>query len=271
MKAFILAAGLGTRLGSLTYDIPKCMVELDGVSLLDRQLATLRESGVSDITVIGGHRINRIETIGVPTVTNPEYASSNMVHTLFCASHLIDDTNDLIISYGDIVYETRVLDALLSCDSPICVAIDTEWRRYWDLRMDDPLADAETLKLDSSGKVLELGRRPRNYWEIQGQYIGLLKVRNDHTSGLVNTYNNLDPESVYDGVSPKQMYMTSFLQHLIDLDWRVQSVPVANGWLEVDTLQDLELYYRLQAEGTLDQLYHLGNRAIRPSHELGLQ
>ena len=265
MKALILAAGLGTRLGPLTHDRPKCLVELNGVSLLDRQLATLRESGVTDITIIGGHRIKRIESAGVPTVINTEYASSNMVYTLFCASHLIDGGSDIIISYGDIVYETRVLDALLACDSPVRASIDTEWLRYWELRMDDPLADAETLKLDASGKVLELGKKPRDYGEIQGQYIGLIKVRSDHAAGLVDTYNNLDPESVYDGVTPKQMYMTSFLQHLIDLGWRVQSVPVASGWLEVDTLQDLELYSRLQAEGTLDQLYHLGNRVTRPS------
>ena len=53
------------------------------------------------------------------------------------------------------------------------------------------------------------------------------------------------------------MYMTSFLQHLINSGWEVQSVPVANGWLEVDTVEDLELYSRMQTEGTLDQLYHV--------------
>jgi choline kinase len=259
MKALILAAGRGTRLAPLTDDRPKCMIALDGITLLERQLGTLREFGVTDVTVIGGYHGESIESTGVPTVINREYARSNMVYTLFCASHLMDGSSDMIIAYGDIVYEPRVLKALLDCDAPVCVVVDTEWRRYWQLRMDDPLADAETLKLDALGRVLELGKKPRGYGEIQGQYMGLIKVKKEYVTDLVEIFNNLNPNGLYDGVTRKDMYMTSFLQHLIDIGWRVQSVPVANGWLELDTMRDLELYARMQDEGTLDQLYRIGN------------
>ena len=261
-KALILAAGRGTRLAPLTDDKPKCLVELNGLSLLDRQLATLRESGITDVTVIGGYRIECIESTGVPTVVNGEFASSNMVFTLFCASHLMNGAGDLIVSYGDIVYEPRVLKALLACDAPVCVSVDSEWRRYWELRMVEPLADAETLKLDKDGRLLELGKKPRDYGEIQAQYMGLFKVRRDFVPKFITAYETLDPEGPYDGLSRKEMYMTSFLQHLIDNGWMVQSVPVANGWLEVDTMEDLQLYSRMQAEGTLDQLYRFNNPAI---------
>ena len=230
-KALILAAGRGTRLAPLTDNKPKCLVELNGMSLLGRQIATLWESGITDVTVIGGYRIECIKSTGVPTVVNGAYASSNMVFTLFCASHLMADADDLIVSYGDIVYEPRVLKALLSCDAPVCVSVDKEWRRYWNLRMDDPLADAETLKVDTSGRLLELGKKPRDYGEIQAQYMGLFKVSQDFVPKFIEAYEALNPEGPYDGLSRKQMYMTSFLQHLIDTGWMVQSVSVANGWL----------------------------------------
>jgi len=54
------------------------------------------------------------------------------------------------------------------------------------------------------------------------------------------------------------MYMTSFIQHIIDIGWEVLSVQVASGWLEVDTPEDLALYSRMQKEGTLNTLYNTG-------------
>ena len=53
------------------------------------------------------------------------------------------------------------------------------------------------------------------------------------------------------------MYMTSFLQHLIDTDWTIQAVPVDNGWLETDTIEDLDLYQRLKEGGALNELCRL--------------
>lgn len=164
-----------------------------------------------------------------------------MVTTLFVADSVMDAKCDIIISYGDIVYEPRVLASLMAFDSPITLAIDREWRRYWEARMDDPLADAETLKLADGDRVVELGKKPDSYADIQGQYIGLIKIRADHVARLSEVWHAMDQDATYDGKDYNNMYMTTFLQHLIDIGWEARAAFIENGWAEVDCQKDLSI------------------------------
>jgi len=235
MKAIHLAAGQGTRLRPITDDRPKPLVELAGTSLLERNVETLRTAGIEDQVVVTGYEAERIEELGYETVHNEDYDETEMVYSLFCAEAQFPEDGDLIISYGDIVYERSVVDALVTCDAPVCVVVDLAWRDLWERRFEDPLGDAETLQIES-GSVVEIGERPDGYHEIDGQYTGLIKVRNDYVDRFVDEYESLDPESIH---------MTWFLQHLIDEGWRVAPVEIDGGWLEVDTIEDLETYQML--------------------------
>jgi choline kinase len=252
MLAIILAAGQGTRLRPLTNDRPKCMVPLVGKPLLHWQLETLQAcSVIRNIVVVGGYRSDELVLNGAQLVINPRYETTNMVATLFCARHHMVSGEDLLISYGDIVYEPRVLETVLACNAPICLAADRRWRRYWAMRMDDPLADAETFRLSEGGQVIELGKKPQSYDEIQAQYMGLIRVRVDYVERLLASYDSLDHNVRYDGKDFDNMYMTSFIQHLISQNWEVRACLVDNGWLEVDTAEELERYDRMAREGTL--------------------
>jgi hypothetical protein len=117
--ALILAAGRGARLRPHTDHRPKCLVELAGQSLLARQWQSLRAAGVNDIRVITGYRAADIEALGYPTVHNPSFATTNMVSTLFCAREHMKGTADLLIVYGDVVFEPRIVRALLVEDVPL--------------------------------------------------------------------------------------------------------------------------------------------------------
>lgn len=257
MNALILAAGQGTRLRPLTDDCPKCLVELGGKSLLERQAAVLRRAGIQDITVVSGYRADQIAARGFATRVNPRYAMTNMVATLFSAADLMDSALDLVICYGDIVYESRVLSSLLAVDAPVTVMIDRQWLRYWRLRLDDPLTDAETLKLGPDGRLRELGKKPRDYSEIEGQYMGLIKVRADHVQKFRQVYAAMDRAALYDGKDFDNMYMTSFIQYLIDQGWDVRVAETDNGWLEVDSVSDLQRYEAMAADGSLAPFYNL--------------
>ncbi|MBK5935474.1 NTP transferase domain-containing protein [Halorhodospira halophila] len=241
MKAIILAAGQGTRLRPLTDDRPKCMVELAGKPLLEHQLEVLRGAGIDDIHVVGGYRAEWLERGDCTLHINEYFAQTNMVATLFAAESVMDGREDLIIAYGDIVYEPRVLEALLECQAPVCLSVDRAWYRYWAARMDEPLSDAETLKLTDGNRITELGKKPRGYEEIEGQYMGLIKVRADHVPALAPTWRGMDREAIYDGKDYDNMYLTSYLQHLIDRGWEIRAALVDNGWLEIDTVEDRAL------------------------------
>ena len=239
MKAIILAAGQGTRLRPLTDDKPKCLVELAGKPLLEHQLATLRAGGVDDIHIVGGYRADQLQRPGITLHINECFAETNMVTTLFAAEAVMTGERDLIIAYGDIVYEPRVLAALQAVDAPITLAVDREWRRYWAARMDDPLSDAETLKLTDGDRVVELGKKPQSYEDIQGQYTGLIKIRADHVARLPDVWRAMDHDAIYDGKDFDNMYMTSFIQHLIDSGWEARAALIDNSWAEVDCESDL--------------------------------
>jgi choline kinase len=254
-RVLILAAGEGTRLRPLTNDKPKCMVPLLGTSLIERQIACLKRHNISDIHVATGYRADQIEALGYPTSFNERYDKTNMVSTLFCATDFIDKDGDLIIAYGDIVYNDENLQTLLSCDDDIALMIDKKWRDLWSLRLENPLDDAETLVMNDTGHVTELGKKPKNYDRIQGQYTGLIKISSNKIKDFIDFYQNLDRKAKYDGKDFDNMYMTSFLQALINAGWLAKAAIVHNGWLEIDSVGDLEEYESMAKQGKLEKFY----------------
>ncbi|KGJ90886.1 NTP transferase domain-containing protein [Colwellia psychrerythraea] len=256
-RALILAAGEGTRLRPLTNDKPKCMVLLQGRSLIERQIDCLKRQGITDIHIATGYQAEQIVALGYPTSFNASYKQSNMVSTLFCALDFIQQEGDLIIAYGDIVYNDNNLTAVLACDDDITLMIDKEWLALWSLRLENPLADAETLIINDAGYVTELGKKPDSYENIQGQYTGLIKVKAEKVAELIHFYHQLDRQASFDGQNFANMYMTSYLQALIDAGWQVRAALVNNGWLEIDSVNDLEQYELLAQQGKLSEFYQL--------------
>lgn len=237
-RAVILAAGRGTRLGALAADRPKVMVELAGRTLLAHQRTALLAAGISDVHLVVGHGADLVRTDpdaeGLTVWTNPEYAVTNMVATLLCATGPLDATTDIIVAYGDIVYEPRLVTALCDVDAEISVVVDLGWRDYWEARMDDPLADAETLRMSGDGRLLEVGARPERYADIEAQYIGLIRIRAD----AVDHFRDAARRAVTDD---SRAFMTTLLQQLIDSGRDVRVAPVVNGWLEIDRPEDLAI------------------------------
>lgn len=247
-RMIILAAGRGTRLQPLTDDRPKCMVALQGRPLLEWQIDTARQAGIDDIIVVRGYLGETITAPGIRYVENARYAETNMVETLFCAREYFSES--IIVSYGDIVYNRNVLEAVLQDNSDIGVVVDRDWLPYWQQRFDDPLSDAETLKIDASNHIVEIGQRPSGLYDIQAQYIGLSVYRNNGVRSLEQLYDT-EKGSLANGKRGicssrvlSQLYMTDMLQGLINKGYSVVPLFVSGGWLEVDSLRDLEVANR---------------------------
>ncbi len=115
MKVIILAAGQGTRLRPLTDNKPKCMVAVNGRSIIERQLDTMHACGIQDedITIVCGYCSdvlkNKLKDTNIHFIVNEQYDSTNMVCSLMYARNLMETEEDIIISYGDIIYEEDVL------------------------------------------------------------------------------------------------------------------------------------------------------------------
>jgi choline kinase len=242
MRAIILAAGQGTRLRPLTDDRPKCMVEYRDKKIIDYILDSMQECNINDINIVNGYKsevlTTYLNTKKIKYFTNEKFESTNMVYTLFCAKDIMD--SDIIISYADIIYSKDILQKLIDSDDDISVVVDRKWRELWSQRMQNPLDDAETLKLDS-GNIIELGKKPDSYDDIEGQYIGLIKISKNMIKKIVSFYESLDKNIMYDSKDYNNMYMTSFIQMIIDNQLaEVKPVFIDGGWIEIDSIDDLK-------------------------------
>lgn len=258
MKIIILAAGSGTRLRPHTDFVPKCMVPLKGRPLIDCQLDAIEKTGVDKIVVVGGYKFDVLKkhlagrkSRNITLYENERYATTNMVATLFRAEKEFDD--DIVVAYSDIVYEPKILRMLLDCPAPRATVVDSAWRDLWEKRMDNPLDDAETMKIDAQGNIVELGKKPTGYHEIQGQYIGLTKFSAAAIGETTDFYRKLDRSAIYDGKSFENMFMTSFLQGMIDHGMPIKAAMISGGWFEVDSNDDLEYYRKLEDDTKQDQ------------------
>ena len=106
MRAVILAAGRGSRMGTIGEERPKCLVELARKPLIERQIAALRGGGAEAVEVVRGYRAEMIERSGLTYFHNPRWAATNMVMSLAAAAPWLE-AGPVIVSYADIFYRRR--------------------------------------------------------------------------------------------------------------------------------------------------------------------
>lgn len=237
-KVILLLAGEGKRLRPYTLDRPKCMVEIDGVSLIDHQLRVLRSEGLNDIVMVSGYKSEMLERFNCRLKHNPRYFETNMVWTLFCAKDELE--GDVIVSYGDIVYSEDILKALLNSKADIAITIDKNWESYWRKRNDNPLDDSETLKIRGDGTISEIGQKPKSIEEIQGQYMGLMKFSSVGIKQIKDVFDVALKKGSLLGHDIENAYMTDLIQAVINTGEPVTSIPIYESWVEVDTVKDLK-------------------------------
>ena len=255
-SCLILAAGEGFRLRPLTNDRPKGLVPLLGKSLVTHQTEVLNAAGINQISIVTGYQASKINTLDYPTFHNRFYNRTNMVESLFTARSFLEKAQgDVLVSYADIVYEYNNLKTVLNTAGDIAVMVDDGWLDLWSVRNENPISDAETLKLDKNDNIFELGRKPKSFAEIEGQYTGLIKISKSKILDLISFYNKLDRKILYRGDIFEKMYMTNFLQLLIDAKWSIKAAHVNHGWLEIDTTRDIQIYEHLSSIGKLDALW----------------
>ena len=153
MKALILNSGLGSRMGVLTSEHPKCMTEISPrETILSRQLKQLADAGIREVVITTGlfrdALIAYCESLDLPLfysfVHNPEFRETNYIYSIYCAREALDD--DLLLMHGDLVFENEVLDRLLACETS-CMAVSTTL----------PLPEKDFKAVIKDGKVNKVG------------------------------------------------------------------------------------------------------------------
>ena len=173
MKAIILSAGQGSRLGHLVDDLPKCLIDFSGRTLLDRQLDTLEANGVHEAVVVTGFHDDRVEEAlakrsggpKVRTIFNPFYKVADNTGSLYMAREEL--RGDCLVWNGDTLVSTALMRRVVSNDRPgICVTVDRK-----DAYDDD---DMKVVAADD-GRLRAIGKRISD--GVNAESIGLLAFR----------------------------------------------------------------------------------------------
>jgi L-glutamine-phosphate cytidylyltransferase len=245
MRGLILAAGRGSRMGALGDERPKCLVELAGSPLLDRQLAALTRGGVNEIGIVRGYRAEMLNRPGLAYFDNARWAQTNMVMSLAAAAEWLR-REPVIVSYADIFYTGELIGGLARAPGALVITYDRSWRQLWSRRFADPLSDAETFRVDAGGRLLEIGGKTSKIEDIEGQYMGLLKFTPEAWRAVEALLATLEP-AVRD-----RLDMTGLLRRLLD----GKALPISTfgtdgQWGEIDNADDVSLYQQMLGEGAL--------------------
>lgn len=131
MKALILNSGMGTRMGNLTAEHPKCMTDISArETILSRQLRQIAESGIRDVVITTGLFSEALtgycQRLGLPLrytfVHNPDFKSTNYIYSIYLAREHLDD--DLLLLHGDLVMEDEILRRVMESEAS-CMAISS--------------------------------------------------------------------------------------------------------------------------------------------------
>ena len=239
-KALIIAAGLGSRLKKHTKNLPKCMLDFGGKTLLQRQLDSYKKCGIKDISIIRGYKKEKINYKGIKYFENTDYENNNVLNSVFYAEKIIN--GNIIISYSDILFDPSVVQRALDSVHDISVVVDIDWRGYYVGRKDHPISEAENVIFNSNNEVEKIGKINTAKEEVHGEFIGMIKLTNRGAEILKQHFHRL--KKIYWN-KPfqrakifQQAYLTDLIQELVDIGIKVHCVIIESGWKEIDTVED---------------------------------
>lgn len=233
MHALILAAGRGSRLGSLTYDKPKPLISVGGTPMLQRLLRQFIGYGVDELTIVVGHHENQIRSaveevagsIPVTFIHNPSYEKTNNAYSLWLARDRLSGVD--VLSEADIVMDDEVVYALLK-EAP---------EASWAVRPFFNDQDGALLTMDAQRNLSSIRIvRPPTQWEPGGfKSMGLLRLSRSFGSRLSSWLD----EEIVQRERTDRYYDLVIAEHLNE---GAPSLFVCSRgfWSEIDTVDDLK-------------------------------
>ena len=179
MKALILNSGMGSRMGVLTSEHPKCMTEISPrETILSRQLTQLAEAGVKQAVITTGLFEQVLKdycaSLDLPLeytfVHNPDYRITNYIYSIYLAREVLDD--DILLMHGDLVFENEVLDKVLASETS-CMTVSTTL----------PLPEKDFKAVLRDGKVVKVGV---NFFEDAAAAQALYRLKRDDWKKWLN-------------------------------------------------------------------------------------
>jgi len=240
IKGVIIAAGMGSRLLPVTKELPKCLLEINGKTMLQHQLDAFKENNITDVAIVKGFQHEKIDVGNVSYFLNEDYENNNILASLFYAKDFMD--SGFISSYSDIVYDKEIVKKLKESEGDFCVVVDENWKKCYEGRTLHPIEEAENVVLDKNN-VIKIGKHI-NSEEAHAEFIGLAKFSDNGVKIIKELYEELENSFLnlpfQQAKIFQKSYLTDFFQELINRDFKVTPVKIESKWCEIDTYQDLQ-------------------------------
>jgi choline kinase len=175
--AVIMAAGLGTRFGSMTEARPKGFIEVGGKAMVVRSVETLVDCGIKRIVIGTGYQHEAYEELArqfpqIECCFSPRYAETNSMYTLYNCRSLIGEDEDFLLLESDLVYEKRAITTLMECPHPDVMLITpvTKFQDQYYVESDDDgiLTNCSTNKdeLKAKGELVGIHKLSASFYRV---------------------------------------------------------------------------------------------------------
>ena len=153
LKAIIIAAGSAIRLDKYTKNMPKGLLDINGKSIIDRQISFFQDNGISEIILIVGPHKEKFNFTDVKLIEDKNFEEHDVLGSLMVARNEFND--ELLISYSDILFDEKIFQSILNFDGNIGIGIDLNWEKNYKNRTLHPKSEADTV-LILDNKVIQI-------------------------------------------------------------------------------------------------------------------
>lgn len=253
MQAIILAAGMGKRLGDLTRNNTKCMVEVNGVKLIDRMLSQLSALPLSRIIIVTGYQGDNLkkhikstpiyDNIEIEFIKNPIYDKTNNIYSLYLAKDLLMEDDTLLLE-SDLIVEDTVIKDLMNHSEQDLALVD-KYQSWMDGTM---------LRIDEDRKILNFIPKEAFRYEDTNIYYKTVNIYKFSKSFSINQY--VPFLEAYSKVMGNNEYYEQVLRVLVLLkNSTIKALPIeGKKWYEIDDIQDLDIASTIFSAGEVK--YH---------------
>jgi phosphoenolpyruvate phosphomutase len=252
ITAIIPAAGFEKQLLPLIEDKPKCLLDIKGKTILERAVGALNDANIKEIAVVRGYKKEAIALPNIRYYDNDRYEETGELFSIFCAEGEMKGRT--IVLYGDIMFDSPILEKLLKSPSDIAVVVDLAWQRGAPASHFNPdlvtFAEAPEnsshsrfVMGDEQYRVLKIGQHlPLDH--AHGEFIGMAMFSEKGTQALKDCYRRSQERykssGFHEASSVGKASFTDLIQELIDQGHRVDAVPIFKGWMEVDSFEEYQ-------------------------------
>lgn len=239
MQAIILAAGMGKRLGELTHNNTKCMVKVNGVTLIDRVLTQLSKFNLQRVVIVIGYEGQKLKDyigqrydnkLKIEYVTNPIYDKTNNIYSLALAKQQLQEDDTLLLE-SDLIFEDSLLEIIMANPYPD-LALVAKYETWMDGTM---------VRIDSENNIINFIPQKAFQYQDAQYYYKTINIYKFSKNFLVNQY--IPFLDAYSKVMGNNEYYEQVLRVLTILDRTgLKALPIKDqNWYEIDDIQDLDI------------------------------